>query len=129
VLRRLDLQHVARKVKWSVAVVPHGLRDLGEDFGVEVSRMALAGSKIATIRRILEDGDKRKRKVAEEDLRRLLGEEYFARHERTQRLLARAISADSRPSDPQPAEAIERGPPTARPGPSGADPRRLRFGR
>jgi hypothetical protein len=86
-------------------------------------------SEIDTTRRILEDGDKRKRKVAEEELRRLLGEEYFARHERTQRLLARTISPDFRPSDPQPAEAIERGPPTARLAPSGADPRRQRFGR
>jgi hypothetical protein len=51
---------------------------------------------------------RRKRRVTEEEVRRLLGEEYFARHERTQRLLARAISPNYRPSDPQLAGAIER---------------------
>ena len=35
---------------------------------------------------------KRKRKVTPEEIRRLLGEDWYARHERTQRLLAERIA-------------------------------------
>jgi hypothetical protein len=35
---------------------------------------------------------KRKRKVTADDIRRHLGEEFYARHERTQRLLAERIA-------------------------------------
>jgi hypothetical protein len=37
----------------------------------------------------------------------LLGEEYNERHDRTQRLLARAISPEYQPSDPELRAAIE----------------------
>jgi hypothetical protein len=50
---------------------------------------------------------RKKRKITDEEIRRLLGEEFYERHERTQRLLARAISRDYRPKDPRLADAIE----------------------
>jgi hypothetical protein len=48
-----------------------------------------------------------RRKVTDEEIRRSLGEEYFERHERTQRLLARAISPRYEPSDPELKAAVE----------------------
>jgi hypothetical protein len=51
---------------------------------------------------------RKKRKVTEEEIRRVLGEEYFERHERTQRPLARAISPEYQPRDPELKAAIER---------------------